>query len=220
MKKINNKIKAICLLIAIIIIAGIAVTAILGFNFDLRYQNTKKVELYLNKEFKVSEIKQITDEVLGNQPIVIQTVEVFDDTVSIISNNITDEQKANLITKINEKYQTELSADETEIVSVPNTRGRDIIKPYIMPLIIATALILVYMIVRYSKLGTIKTIVKTIAVLAITQAVLFSVIAIARIPIGRLTIPMVIIVYLLTLIVLTSKFEKELALKNLEQENK
>ena len=42
-------------------------------------------------------------------------------------------------------------------------------------------------------------------------------IAITRIPIGRLTIPMVILVYLLTLFGITTKFEKDLSKKKLEE---
>ena len=96
MKK-NNKIKALIILVIAIIIAGIAVTLTLGFKFDLKYQDSKKIEIYLNKEFSVKDIKQITDEVIPNQPVLIQKVEVFEDKVSIISNDITEEQKDNIV---------------------------------------------------------------------------------------------------------------------------
>ena len=46
--------------------------------------------------------------------------------------------------------------------------------------------------------------------LVIAEATLISLIAITRIPIGRLTIPMVITVYMLTFVGVTTKFEKEL----------
>ncbi len=212
MKKINNKI--LILIIAIILIAGVAIAVIKGFNFDLKYEEAKKVELYLQKQFEISDIKKITDEVIPNQKVLIQKVEVFEDTVSIITPNITDEQKSNLINKINEKYGTELSADSTQILTVPHTRGRDIIKPYIAPFSIATIIILIYMAIRYYKLGIINTILKTIFTLILVQAVVLSVTAITRIPFGRLTIPIIIMAYILTLICLTTKFEKKLAEKN------
>ena len=222
MKK-NNKIKALIVLIIAIIIAGIVVTLKLGFNFDLRYQNSKKIEVYLNKEFSVKDIKQITDEIIPNQPVLIQKVEVFEDTISIISNNITEEQKDNIITKINEKYQTEIATDQTEIVSIPHTRGRDIMKPFVMPFIIATVIILVYVSIRYYKLGILRVLLKSICALISTQAILFSLIAITRIPIGRLTIPMILIVYMLTLIGVTTIFEKKLSIikeKEKKEKNK
>lgn len=214
----SKKLKVIILLSIIIIVAGIIVTATLGFNFELMYQDTKKVELYINKEFEISDIKQITDEVLENQQVVIQKVEVFEDTVSIIAKDMTDEQKTNLITKINEKYETELEADSTQIVSVPHTRGRDIIKPYIVPLIISTSIILVYMAIRYYKLNSAKVLVNTIFTLALVEGLLFSIIAITRLPISRFTMPIILTIYLLTLLGITTRFEKRLRIKK-EKEN-
>lgn len=216
--KENKRIKFIVLLSIIIIAAGIIVTAILGFNFELTYQDTKKVELYINKEFEISDIKQITNEVFEKEQVIIQKVEVFEDTVSIMAKDITDEQKTKLITKINEKYQTELKADSTTIVSVPHTRGRDIIKPYIVPYIISTAIILCYMAIRYYKLNSAKILVKSIFVLTVVQALLFSLIAITRLPISRFTMPLSITLYILTLIGITNKFEKNLTLKKAEEE--
>ena len=181
MKKMSNKIKAISLLIAIIIIAGIIIISTLGFNFELGYQ-------------------------------------AFEDTVSIISKDITEEQKSNLVTKINEKYQVELSAEEIDITSIPHTRGRDIIKPYIVPFIIATVIILCYMEVRYYKLNSIKIIIKVMLILIISEALLFSLIAITRLPIGRLTASMMLTVYILALLGITNKFEKDLELNKAQEE--
>ena len=219
MKNITKKQKIIFAIIALIIIIGAVITLTIGLNFDLRYQEAKRIELYLEKDYEISDIKQITDETIPDQNVIIQKVEVFEDSVRIIAKEITEEQKQNLVNKINEKYETELDAESTEIVTIPHTRGRDIVKPYIIPFAIATIIILVYMGVRYRKLGTIKTILKTVIVSIIAQAVLLSLIAIIRIPIGRLTIPMVIAVYLLTLIGITTKFEKELGVKK-EEESK
>ncbi len=208
------------ILIALVIIAGIVMIAVKGFNFDLKYQDTQRVELYLKIEFNISDIKNITNEVFQNQKVMIQKVEVFEDSVSITTTSISDEQKSNLVTKVNEKYGTELTAEDITIENIGHTRGRDIIKPYIVPFAIAIVVVLIYLGIRYYKLSTAKVIAKSIGILLLTQIVLFSVIAITRIPIGRLTIPMVILVYLLTLFGITNKFEKNLAKKKLEKENK
>lgn len=220
MKEIIEKNKVLISIIAIIVVVGIIMTAVMGFNFDLKYQQAKKVELHINKEFAISDIKEITNEVLGNNGVIIQKVEMFEDTASIIAKDITDEQKSNLITKINEKYGTELSAEETEIVTIPHTRGRDIVKPYIIPFLISTVIIIVYMAIRYYKLNFIKVVLETIGVLVVAQILLFSVMAITRIPIGRLTIPLMILVYVLSLLGITNKCEKDLATKKAEQEEK
>ena len=205
------------ILIALVIIAGIVMIAVKGFNFDLKYQDTQRVELYLKTEFNIADIRQITNEVFGNQKVMIQKVEVFEDSVSITTTSISDEQKNNLITKINEKYGTELATEDTTIENIGHTRGRDIIKPYIIPFAIAVIVVLVYLGIRYYKLVIVKVIGKSIGIMVLAQVLLFSIIAITRIPIGRLTIPMVMLVYLLTLFGITNMFEKNLSKKKLEE---
>lgn len=205
------------ILIALIIIAGIVMIAVKGFNFDLKYQDTQKVELYLQTEFNIGDIKQITNEVFGNQKVMIQKVEVFEDSVSITTTSISDEQKNNLVTKVNEKYGTELKAEDIQIENIAHTRGRDIIKPYIIPFAIAIIATLIYIGIRYYKLKTVNVILTSIGIMVLAQILLFCVMAITRIPIGRLTIPLVIFVYLVTLFGITNRFENKLKKKNLEK---
>ena len=210
MKNITTKNKILIIILILVIIAGILVTANIGLNFDLRYEKSQKIELNIGKEFETSDIKNITNEIFPNQEVIIQKVELYKDTVCIIAKEITEEQRNNIVEKVNEKYGTELVAEDTEIFSIPHTRGRDIIKPYITPFVIATVIIIIYMAIRYYKLNSIKVILKTIGISILTQLVLLSIMAIARIPIGRITIPLVIIVYMLTLIGITTRFEKNL----------
>ena len=214
MKETTKKQKMIIAIIILIIIAGIIITATMGLNFDLRFQESKNVELYLGKDFEIKDIKQITNEVMPNQYVIVQKVEVYEDSVSIIAKDINDEQKQNLVNKVNEKYGTEISNDTTEIVTIPHTRGRDLVKPYILPFAISMIIILVYMAVRYRKLGVIKTVLQTIFVCILTQVVLLSIIAITRIPVGRLTMPISVAVYLLTLVGVTSNLENKLKIEN------
>lgn len=206
----KNKEKILIVLVCIILIAGIAMVIIKGFNFELKYQDTQKIEIYLNKEFNIADIKNITNEILKDKPVMIQKVEVYEDMLSITSNEITEEQKENIITKINEKYGTEVKKEEVQIQNVPHTRGRDIIKPYIVPFVLVTVIILVYIAIRYSKLGKIQMVFKTAMMLITAELLLASVIAVTRIPIGKTTIPLALVVYLLTLVAITNRLEKEL----------
>ena len=215
MKKKTNKI--LILLMILIIIAGILMIIFKGFNFDLKYQDTKQIEFGLDQQFSISDIKAITDEVLNNEPVLIRKVEVYEDAVNITAREITDEQKANIITKVNEKYGTDLNADEIEIATVAHTKGKDIIMPYVVPFIIATIIILIYMMIKYYKLNSGKVLLKTIGIIILTQILLFNIMAITRIPIGRLTIPLVLTVYMLTLVWYTTKLENQLKTK--KQEN-
>ncbi len=209
----------IYILIVAIIIAGIAVTIISGFNFDLRYEDAKRIELGIGSKINEDEIRQIAKEVLGeNTEIVLQKIEVFEDAVSIMAKDITEEQRDNIVSKVNEKYGIDLTTDDVPIITVAHTRGRDIIKPYVVPFSIATLIILVFMMIRYYKLGSLNVLAKTLGLVILMQVVLFSIMAITRIPIGRLTVPLVLTVYILTLIGCTSYFEKGLESKMEESE--
>lgn len=217
MKQLIKNKNFVISLIVLVVLAGIVMIAVKGFNFDLKYQDTQRVELYLQTQFEISDIKQITNEIFGNQRVMIQKVEVFEDSVSITTTSISDDQKSNLVTKINEKYGTELKAEDIEVQNITHTRGRDIIKPYIVPFAIAVIAILIYMAIKYYKLNMLKVISQSAAILLLAQIVLFCIIAITRIPIGRLTIPMVILVFLLTVFGLTCNLEKKLTKKKVEE---
>ena len=209
MKQILENKKICIAIILIILIIGIVMIVTKGLNFDLKYETSKRIYLNLNQEFKKEDIKNITNEVLGENKVIIQKVEVYEDMVSITSNDITEEQKNMIVEKVNEKYELEIDSNAVEIVSIPHTRARDIIKPYIIPFIIATIIILVYLGIRYHKLGGIKVILQSGIFAVIAQALLLSVMAICRIPIGRLTIPLILIVYSISIIIVTTKFENK-----------
>ena len=194
-------------LIAIILIVGAIVIATKGLAFELKYQDSQKVELNIGKEFKTEDVKQITNEVFDNQPVKIQAIEVYKDAISITTTEISEEKKKNLVNKINEKNETELKSEDITIESIPHTRGRDIIKPYITPFIIITIIILVYLMIRYYKLNSLKVLIESIGIIALSQMVLLGIMAITRMPIGEFTIPMVLLVYMISTYICTAKFE-------------
>ncbi len=210
MKNISIKTKIIAILVAIIIIVGIYITLTTGLNFELKYQETQRMQIYIGKEFEIEDIRQITNEVFGDQTVIIQKARELEDVLSITTKEITEEQKNNLTSKLNEKYGTEITEEQNETVQIPKARGRDLIKPYIIPFIISTVIILVCIAIKYNKLGALKTIITSILSVVIAQLTLLSLIAITRIPVGRLTIPMVLIVYILTFIGITRHFDKKL----------
>lgn len=218
MKQISTKSKILVAIIILIIVIGAAIVGTKGFNFDIRNEATQKVELYLEKPFEISDIKQITNEVFGNQTVLIQKVEVYEDQVSITTKEITDEQKTNLVNKINEKYELELKAEDIDVKNIPHTRLRDTIKPYILPLVISTVAILIYAGIRFHKLGIIKTVLKAGGTVVLVEVILFALMAITRFPVGRYTLPLVLFSYLITMLVLTIKFENRL--KSNEKEEK
>lgn len=209
MKQITEKNKKICafILIALIIMAGIIVTIVFGFNKELKYQQSQSVEVYVEQKVDRAKIKEIANEVLGRNNM-IQTIEIYQDMVSIRAKNISEEQKNDIVNKIKENYEFEQTAEDTTINTIAETRIRDMYKKYVLPIIIAEVLVLIYMVIRYYKNGIIKVAMSTIFVPVIGELVLLSIIAITRIPLGRLTPILVIAVYIISLLCVINKNEK------------
>ena len=213
----QTKTKILTALIAIILIAGTIIIFTKGLAFELKYQDSQKVELNTGKTFEEKDVRNITNEVFGKQPVIIQAIEVYKDAISITTTQITEEQKTELVTKINEKYGTEISAEDVTIENISHIRGRDIIKPYIAPFAIATVIILVYLAVRYYKLNSLKVLLQSAGIIILAQAVLLGIMAITRMGIGEVTIPAVLIVYVLSTYICTRKFDTDLKNKIVEE---
>lgn len=206
MKQRNKKIIAIAIL-ALIILAGIVVVNILGFNKQLEFKQGQSIDVYVRKEIDEKKIKEIANEVLGKENMV-QLVEIYKDMVTIRAEQITEEQKNNIVNKIKENYEFEQTAEETIINTVPATRILDMYKHYVVPMLISGVIILAYMLIRYNKKGVIKVLLRTILIPIIAELVLLSLIAITRIPLGVYTPILVIIVYLASIVFVTKKNEE------------
>ena len=199
------------IMIVTILIAGTIRIFTKGLAFDLKLQDTQKVEMVIGQKFEKKDIKDIAHEVFGKQPVLISTVEVYEETASITTTQISNEQKTELIKKINEKYGTDIKEDDVTVEQVSHVRGRDFIKPYIVPFVIATAIILVYLMIRYYKLNSAKVLLQSAVIIALSQLVLLGVIVITRMPNGRYTIPLVLLTYVFSTYICTTKFDKKLS---------
>lgn len=219
MKQLKDPKKIFYIIIALIIIAGIVMVALKGFNVELRYRANKKIELVIGKTVDVAKIQEKADEVFGKGKSVVQVVEVFKDSVQITAQDITEEQKNSLVAKINELYPQEvaegeeatdlLDATTVTIDSTENARLRDFLKPYVIPAISVTIVILVYWAIRHHKLGVKKVLLQSVLIILLAQLVLLSILAIVRFPMGRLTAPLVLLVYITSLIYASGKLMKD-----------
>ena len=215
---IKNK-KAMYILIALIIILGIMSIFIFGLNFTLMYGEHTKINVYLGEEYNIEDVKKLTEEVFGKQEAIYQEIEVFKDSIAINVKYATEEQIDLLETKLKEKY--EIGENEQIIVmdTIGHLRSRDIVKPYIIPIIIATIVILAYVGIRYFSLGILKVLTTLVLRLVISQALFLSIIGIIRIPIGVYIMPVAIFVYIVVIIYTVVQNEDKLQ-KNKEKEKK
>lgn len=200
----SKKSKILCVILVIIFIAAIISTAIRGLNVSMEYAEGTSIVFDLGKQYDKKDIKQIAKEIWPKESIFVQKVEVYDESVLIKVSQVNDEQLDNLATKINEKYGLELKKEDFTILYNSNNKIRDIVKPYIIPLIIATALIVVYYSIRFKG---VKEILEFLLSLVAVEGIIYSIYALAMLPINVITMPIVMIAYGLVTIFVTLKNE-------------
>ena len=212
--------KIIFIVLAIIIVAGIIITATIGLNVDIMYKAHEQINIYIGKETNINEIKEIAKEVFGKQKTKVIVIEAFNDAFAINTESVSDEQIELLKQKVGEKYNIEDTSNTVAKSSIPKLRLRDIIKPYIMPIIIATVIILAFLAVRYKNMGITKVIIQLLQsgiMLILAEALLLSIIAITRYPVNQYIILGALTIYFTTLMYLNAQNLKEL--ENLKEIN-
>ena len=207
MKQKNIKIIVISIM-TLVILAGIVITGIYGFNKELKYSKSQSIDVYIEQEVDLSKIKEIVNENLNNSNNMVQTVEIYKDLVTIRAKEITEEQKNNIVNKIKENYEFLQTAENTTIHTVPETKLIDMYKKYIVPFSISGILVLVYMAIRYYKKGILKVLGRTIMFPIFGELFLLSIIAITRIPVGRFTPVLIIAMYVASILMVIKQNEK------------
>lgn len=197
-----------------IIIIGIIIASTLKFNYSIDYEDARKLNIYISKQVDLEDIESMVSDIFGTRNKV-EYVETFKDMVLVTIPNIyTEEQetelKNELINRINNKYETEINAEDITFEVLPHFRGRDFIKRYIKPIIITAIIILVYFGIRYNKLGSLKVSLCTILNMAVIEAVYISLIAITRVEINKFTVPFGMLIAVITLVIITNNYEKKL----------
>lgn len=186
--KLSGTKKILLLGLILIIVAGIVVVALKGVNVSLLYEQHESVNLVIGKEININDIKDICKEVFKDKEIIVRKVELFDDSANINVESMTDEEKQNLVEKVNAKYETEFTVESISVKSNPKVRIRDIVRPYIIPLVISTIAIVIYMVIRFRKIKAVKLLGKIAVIILLTEAVVASVISIVRIPVTPIII--------------------------------
>ena len=208
--------KIIYAILACIIIAGIVVLATIGLNVDLIYSKNVQIDIYMGKVINEEDVQAIVDEVFPEERNIVQEIELFEDMISITIPDTRTEEELNakveeLNTKINEKYEIENSTDDIQITHNPKIRLSSVIMPYLIVLGISIVLVLVYVALRYKKLGIIKTLANYCLAIASSELVLLSIIAITRFPVNRIVIPVGLVLLLAVVTILGLKNEKKLS---------
>lgn len=201
--------------LACIVIIGAIILFTLGLNVDMIYSKNVEIDVYIGKTVEINEIKEIAKEIFPNEKIMVQKIELFDDMISITMKDKTDEELKEKVerlnTKINEKYGTENKVEnDITIIHNPKIKLFSILKPYLLPVAISMIIILVFVGIRYKKLGMTKIIASYVGYTIMIEAVYLSILAITRFPINRLVIPTGLVIYIVTVTSLSFINERKL----------
>ena len=217
--------KVICAILVCVIIAGIVVIATMGLNVDIVFSKNVEIDVYLGKVYEKADIEQIVEEVFPGERVILQNIEVFGDMCAITLADTRTEEELNskveeLTSKFNEKYDLELKDEDISIIHNPKARLLDEIIPYALPLGLGFVAVLVFVGIRYMKLGILKTIATYIIYVVGSELLLLSIVAILRIPVNRLIIPVGLILCAIVITMVSIINEKKLSNQQLIKKSK
>lgn len=207
--------KIVYAILICIIIAGIVVIATVGLKADIIYSKNVELDVYVRETFERKDIENIVNEVFPNERVIINEIEMFGDMFSVTLADTRTEDELNskveeLVTKVNEKYETELETSDIEIRHNPKAKLSSIILPYAVTIGISMLLILVYVGIRYRKLGVVRTILTYIVSILAVEMIYLSILAIVRYPINRIVIPIGLVLLVTVVTILGFVNEKKL----------
>lgn len=107
--------KKVCIgIICLVIIIGIIIVIVKGFNVSLYLRAHQTLEYVFDQTYNMDDVESVCKEVFGNKEYDIRTVEVFNDAVYIISEEITDDELDALVEKLGALYTVQSTSDDAE----------------------------------------------------------------------------------------------------------
>lgn len=197
------------LAISIIVVTGIFAIFTKVNKKDLNYSYRQFIIIINNTELDKNKIEEIAKKVLENKIVKVKEVERFGNALEIISTEITNEEKENIINDINEQCGLELSNSKIDVLSVNETNIKDIVYPYILPCSITFILVIVYFMIIYHKLGCKMVLLKSFCFPVIIELIYYSVIVVGRISINNIIIAISLALYILSIVCLGEYFQNK-----------
>ena len=164
----NNKIKYLLIPI-IIVIAGIVMYFVQGFNFDIEFMGGIKMQVNMGQTFKNEEVSSYLEEKTGVTPIIVQTV--GDGTqASIKTQPIKEEKKNEIYSALKEKYGLQDDAPMS-VTSASASFGNQVQRKALVYTLIAILCILAYIAIRFEWRSAITAIIALIINIFVMMAV-------------------------------------------------
>ena len=205
MKDIWKKNKITLLVLTILIIAGIIILGISGFEKSPDLKAGTKIEIYIPKGYEKQDVINIAKQSFGEDYLAFEEVEKLNQIAGIKVNNYTEEQLKDFKAKISEKYEIKTEELEMYEIPMPTVRISTLIEPYAFPTILTTIISLIYVLFRNLKSESKwKIILRIVLTLTVVLGAYFSLILIFRLPFGNYTMPIALAIYIITLIILVN----------------
>lgn len=164
----NNKIKYLLIPI-IIVVAGIVMYFVQGFNFDIEFMGGIKMQVDMGTTFSNEEVSSYLEEKTGVTPIIVQTVG-GGTQASIKTQPIEEEKKNEIYSLLKEKYN--LQADEPmSVTSASASFGNKVQKKAFVYTLIAILCILAYIALRFEWRSAITAIIALVINIMVMMAV-------------------------------------------------
>ena len=201
-------------ILALIVLVGAVLVVTIGLKLDMKNDANTKIYVYIGKEFDNNDIEQIAKETFETDTAIVQKVEIYNEMALITikeqnTENI-NEKIESLNSKINEKYGLENKKEDIVIKNETKINMYSVIKPYILPMFISLIVILVYSSIIYRKLGILKNIIIYVLTVIGSQLLYASILVITRLPFNMFIIPIGLIIYAITIVVVTIIKQKQL----------
>ena len=201
-------------ILALIVLVGAVLVVTIGLKLDMKNDANTKIYVYIGKEFDNNDIEQIAKETFETDTAIVQKVEIYNEMALITikeqnTENI-NEKIESLNSKINEKYGLENKTEDIVINNETKINMYSVIKQYILPMLISLIVILVYSSIIYRKLGILKNIIIYVLTVIGSQLLYASILVITRLPFNMFIIPIGLIIYAITIVVVTIIKQKQL----------
>lgn len=180
----------------------------LGFNLGFEYGSYKRINVYMNKESDLAEVKTLVDEVFDGE-YKIEYTDEFSDTISIKLKDISEEKVKDIENKLEEKYTFDDNAKHIITVNIPSISVYDLVKEYITPVLLSFIISLIYFAIAYRKLGVYKSLIEPALTVILIGGVYVSLLLVCRIPLNEYIIPLGIFIYIISLLSITIALNNE-----------
>lgn len=141
--------KIILAISLIVVIAGLIYGFVTGFKFDIDFKGGTRIQVDLNEEYTESDIKDIVKQVCNQVPEV-QSSSSGNNSVTITTQVISEDESNAIVTALNEKYT---NMGDATIKNVQASYGKELVNTAIIAVIVSIVLLLVYIAIRFKTLG-------------------------------------------------------------------